>query len=216
VLSFCVKQWTPIETTFFPQLFPQPAKKREITMKSTPRLIFCLTVISFAMISIAWTPWGAVYESVRDERSVGDQAIDKQISLTIKGKLADNDGSMALKVHVYCFLRHVYLIGAIDDTAFRSFAVKTAKATEDVKKVTRYFVKETDTTSADLEIAAKVRAALIADGDLSATQVETEVANGEVILIGMVRSKADAKLAIKVAKGVEGVRKVTTFLIPPK
>lgn len=176
----------------------------------------CLIIVCFAMISIAWTPWGAIYESARDERSVGDQTIDKQISLTIKGNLADRDGNKALQVHVYCFLRHVYLVGAINDKKFRAFAIKTAKSTKDVRKVTNYFVKESDTTADDLEIAASVRAALIAEGDLSATQIETEVMNGEVVMLGMVRSKADAKLAIKIAKGVEHVRKVTSFLIPPK
>lgn len=185
-------------------------------MKYTVRFAACLIILCLAMISIAWTPWGAVYESARDERSVADQAIDKQISLSIKGTLADRDAKQALKVHVYCFLRHVYLIAAIDDAKFQDYAVQTAKKTKDVKKVTKYFVKESDTMSADLEIAAKVRAALIADTSLSATQIETEVANGEVVMIGMVRSKADAKLAIKIAKDVGGVRKVTSFLIPPK
>jgi len=155
-----------------------------------------------------------IYGSARDERSVGDQATDKEISLSIKKKLADVDGDKALQVHVYCFMRHVYLVGALNDTSFRSFAVKTARGTDEVKAVTQYFVAESDTTSDDLEIAASVRAALIAEGDLSATQIEQEVMNGEVVLLGMVRSKADASLAIRTAKGVEGVRKVTSFMIP--
>lgn len=185
-------------------------------MKRTTHLIPCLMIVCFAMISIAWTPWGAIYESARDERSVGQQADDKRISLDIKGKMADRDGSAALKVHAYCFMNHVYLIGAIDDVKFRDFAVKTAKGVKGVKKVTKHFVKESDTTKADLQIAASVRAALIADTALSATQVETEVMNGEVVMVGMVRSKADATLAVKIAKGVDGVRKVTSFLIPSK
>lgn len=184
-------------------------------MRRPNRIELCLTIVCFAMISIAWTPWGAIYESARDERSVADQAIDKQISLSIKGKLADLDSNKALKVHVYCFLRNVYLVGAIDDTSFRDFAIKTSKETKDVKKIVQYFKKETDTTTEDLKIAAKVRAALIADTNLSSTQTETEVMNGEVVFLGMVRSKNDAKLAIKIAKGVEGVRKVTSFLILP-
>jgi len=188
----------------------------EITMQQPNRIVLCLIIICFAMISLALTPCGAIYESARDERSVGDQAMDKQISLSIKGKLADLDSKKALQVHVYCFLRNVYLIGAINDVKFRNFAEKTAKGTKDVRKVTKYFVKETDTTTSDLEIAAKVRAALIAEGDLSATQTETEVMNGEVVFVGMVRSKADAILAVKTAAAVEGVRKVKSFLILPK
>lgn len=185
-------------------------------MHSSARIPICLMIIALAMISIAWTPWGSIYESARDERSVGDQATDKKISLTIKGDLADHDGKLALKVHVYCFLRQVYLVGALDNAAFRAFAVMTAEKVENVKGVTPYFVSESDTTVDDTKVAAKVRAALIAEKNLSSTQVETEVFNGEVVMLGMVRSKADGRLAVKLAKGVEGVRKVTSFLIPPK
>lgn len=174
-------------------------------------LLLCLT-----LSSIAWTPWGAIYGSARDERSVGDQAADKKISLAIKKNMADKDSGAALKIHVYCFLKHVYLVGAIDDAAFRAFAVKAAKGTEGVTGVTTYFAAESDTTADDLELAAKVRAELIGNGDLSSTQIEQEVLNGEVVLLGMVRSKADAALAVKVARSVGGVRKVTSFLIPPK
>ena len=159
---------------------------------------------------------GAIYGSARDERSLGDQAKDKETSLSIKKALADSDSKKALQVHVYCFLGHVFLVGGIDDMKFRDFSVSTAKETEGVTQVTAHFVAESDTTADDLEIAAKVRAALIAEGDLSATQIEQEVLNGEVVLLGMVRSKADAALAVKTAKGVEDVRKVTSFLIPPK
>jgi len=185
-------------------------------MNHSIRWTLCLIIICFAMASVAWTPWGAIYESARDERSVGQQADDKRISLDIKGQMADRDGKKALKVHAYCFTGQVFLVGAIDDVKFRNFAIKTAKSIKGVKRVTRHFVKETDTTSDDLKIAASVRTALIAEGDLSATQIETETMNGEVVMVGMVRSKADAKLAIKIAKGVDGVRKVTSYLIPPK
>lgn len=185
-------------------------------MNRTTRLTLCLMIICFAMISIAWTPWGTIYESARDERSIAQQADDKRISLDVKGKMANLDSEKALQVHAYCFMNIVYLVGAIDDVKFRDFAVKTARGIKGVKKVIKHFVKESDTTAADLEIASKVRALLIADGDLSATQIETEVMNGEVVMVGMVRSKTDAMLAIKVAREVGGVRKVTSYMVPTK
>jgi hyperosmotically inducible protein len=185
-------------------------------MRHSHPLIPAVLILCLALSCLAWTPWGAIYDSARDERSVGDQAADKKISLSIKADLADKDSELALKVHVYSFLKHVYLVGAINDQPFRAFAVKTAKGTEGVTKVTSYFKPETDTTADDLELAAKVRAELIGNGDLSSTQIEQEVMNGEVVLLGMVRSKKDAALAVKVARGVKGVRKVTSFLIPPK
>ncbi|WP_285907227.1 BON domain-containing protein [Pseudodesulfovibrio pelocollis] len=185
-------------------------------MTHASKAIPCVLLITLALACVAWTPWGAIYGSARDERSVGDQAADKKISLTIKGAMADRDAKMALKIHVYCFLRHVYLVGAIDDRDFRDFAVETAKGTEGVSQVYTHLVNETDTMSADLEIAARVRAALIAEKALSSTQIETETMNGEVVMVGMVRSEKDAQLAVRIARGVQGVRKVTSYLIPPR
>jgi len=185
-------------------------------MKCMTRPTVCLMIVCFAIISVAWTPWGAVYESARDERSVTQQADDKRISLDIKGQMADRDSKKALQVHAYCFMGKVYLVGAIDDVKFRNFAVKVAQSIKGVKRVTKHFVRETDTLQADLEVATKVRANLIAEGDLSATQIETEVMNGEVVMVGMVESKSDASLAAKVAKRTSGVRKVTSYLIAPK
>ncbi|WP_419787408.1 BON domain-containing protein [Pseudodesulfovibrio sp.] len=183
-------------------------------MKQINKTILSLTLVALAMISVAWTPWGAIYESARDERSVSDQAVDKKISLSIKAALADHDSKLALKVHVYCFLRQVYLVGALDNAAYRAFAVMTAESEKDAKGVTPYFTDESDTTVDDTKLAVKVRTALIAEKELSSTQVETEVMNGEVVMLGMVRTKADAMLAKKIAGEVEGVRQVTSFLIP--
>jgi hyperosmotically inducible protein len=215
MLSPRVKIAALIESAFFPQTFPHAPQPSGISMNRQPK-IACFLIMLLALSCTAWTPWGAIYESARDERSVADQTADKKISLTIKTTLADRDAKKALKIHVYCFLRHVYLVGAIDDREFRDFAVDTAKATEDVKQVYTHLVPESDTTADDLAIAAKVRAALIANKELSSTQVETETMNGEVVMVGMVRSRADAELAIGIAQGIEGVRKVTSYLIPPK
>ncbi|MFH1913373.1 MAG: BON domain-containing protein [Pseudomonadota bacterium] len=185
-------------------------------MPHASKTIPCVLLITLALACVAWTPWGAIYGSARDERSVGDQATDKRISLSIKGAMADRDAKMALKIHVYCFLRHVYLVGAIDDQDFRDFAVDTAKKTEGVSQVYTHLVNETDTLTDDLEIAARVRTALIAEKELSSTQIETETMNGEVVMVGMVRNQADARLAVSIAQSIQGVRKVTSYLIPPR
>jgi hyperosmotically inducible protein len=199
---------------FFHNLFHRHEEDRTMHRPSKP--ILCLMAVMLALACTAWTPWTSIYESARDERSVIDQASDKKISLSIKAALADRDAKMALKIHVYCFLSHVYLVGAIDDREFQDFAVATAKATPDVKQVYVHMVPESDTMASDLQIATTVRALLIADKELSSTQVETETMNGEVVMVGMVRSEDDAQLAVRIAEGVDGVRKVTSYLIPPK
>jgi len=47
-----------------------------------------ITLILLVLSSLAWTPMDAIYERTRDEYSVGDQAADKKISLSIKADAA--------------------------------------------------------------------------------------------------------------------------------
>lgn len=166
----------------------------------------------------AFTPWGGIYEVARDERSVGDIAADKKITTSIKSALLKKDGTLGLAVKTYCFLGRVTLLGQLADEGFKSFAVATAKTTTGVKDVTAHWepLGKEGGTKADLEIAARLRTALIKDKALSATQVETEVFGGKVYLLGMVRSQGDADRAVAHAKATRGVTGVVSLLIPPR
>lgn len=166
----------------------------------------------------AFTPWGAVYDAARDERSVGDITADKKISTEIKSALVNKNGKLGLAVKVYCFLGKVTLLGQLADDAFKALAEATAKKTKGVKSVTTYWEApgKQDTTTADLEIAGKIRVALVGDKAISATQIETEVFSGKVYLVGMVRSQKDADKAVAHAKAVKGVTGVTSLLSAAK
>ncbi len=191
------------------------------------RNLFAPAALALAMVlalglaakpASAFTPWGAVYDAARDERSVGVIAADKKISTTIKSALVSKDGKLGLAVKVYCYVGKVTLLGQLGDEKFKDFAVATAKKTKGVKDVATHWEApgKADTTGADVEIAGKLRAALVADKEISATQVETEVFGGKVYLIGMVRSQKDADKAAAHARGVKGVTGVTSLLVVPK
>lgn len=168
--------------------------------------------------ALAFTPWGAVYEVARDERSLADITADKEKVTEIKSALVKKDGKLGLAVKTYCFLGRVTLLGQLDDEAFQSFAVATAKKTKGVKDVATYWEKpgKEGTTTADLEIAAKLRTTLVGDKSLSSTQIETEVFGGKVYLLGLVRSQRDADKAVAHAKATKGATGVTSLLVPPK
>jgi hyperosmotically inducible periplasmic protein len=60
----------------------------------------------------------------------------------------------------------------------------------------------------DQWIETKVKAALVADPDVSGTSIQVEVRNGDVQLSGFVKSQRQAQQAINVTRQVEGVRNV--------
>jgi len=181
-------------------------------------LVLAVAVALPAGPASAYTPWGAIYDAARDERSVGTITADKKISTSIKSDLVKRDGKLGLAVKVYCYVGKVTLLGQLADEKFKDFAVVTAKKTKGVRSVSTHWEAPgaTDTTAADVEIAAKLRAALVGDKEISATQVEAEVFSGKVYLIGMVRSQKDIDRSVAHAKAVKGVTGVVSLLLPPR
>lgn len=65
----------------------------------------------------------------------------------------------------------------------------------------------------DATITAKVKAAVLGDASLKATEINVETQKGIVQLTGFVRSRADIDRAVLVAKGVTGVASVKNDMI---
>lgn len=69
----------------------------------------------------------------------------------------------------------------------------------------------------DSVITAKVKAAIIQDQTLKATEVNVETFKGVVQLSGFVANSADIRKAVEVARGVRGVKSVRNdMLIKPQ
>jgi len=62
--------------------------------------------------------------------------------------------------------------------------------------------------ASDAVVTTKVKAAIVAEKDLSALDVAAETNNGVVTLTGTVATAAQADAAARVARGVEGVKQV--------
>jgi hyperosmotically inducible protein len=190
--------------------------KKYVALALVPALVLLTACAIPDFDFVSYPPWTTVYNAARDERNVADILFDKAISTQIKTALLQENGELGLRVKVYCFLRRVTLLGQVDDDAFKALAVATAWETEGVRGVATGWVApgRAGTAAADLEIAARLRAALVGDQDISATQIEAEVFGGAVYLTGMVRSQQDAGRALAHARWVRGVSSVISLLIP--
>jgi hyperosmotically inducible periplasmic protein len=60
----------------------------------------------------------------------------------------------------------------------------------------------------DSVITTKVKTALLSDAEIKGSDISVETKQGEVMLSGFVRDKAQFDKAVKVASAVEGVKKV--------
>ena len=65
----------------------------------------------------------------------------------------------------------------------------------------------------DAVITTKVKAAVLEEPSLKSAEINVETSKGRVQLTGFVRSRADIKKAVAIAKGVKGVKSVKNDMI---
>ena len=153
--------------------------------------------------------WG-VYE---DKRLTDTMTEDKALASRIKTALMQEKFLEGWSVNVYSYYRHVYLVGEVPGS-MQTKAVEIAES-KNPRSVTTHWFTKSKNESSDLTLAAKLRTALIGTKGLSSTRIDTEVNSGRVVLLGVVESEQEKELATTAAKGVEGVTRVTSYLMLP-
>ena len=158
----------------------------------------------------------AIPSAVNDERSLGTQYDDATIKTSIASAMLKENATKANGVNVHCFKGHVFLVGEADE-AFRAFCFKTAGKTEGVTHVTpHWFPKGTGSALSDTALEAKVDGELLFAKNVSSTQVVVDVWGGHIVLTGIMADRSDIERAVNVVRRVDGVKSVTSYLVPDK
>jgi hyperosmotically inducible protein len=99
------------------------------------------------------------------------------------------------------------LVAAIAAVALASPLLASA-ATEDGKPKTAAAQGESTQPVDDTWITTKVKADLLASSNVPGTEIKVETVNGVVTLSGTIASQAEKDKALKVARGIKGVKTV--------
>ena len=157
-----------------------------------------------------------VYKTAVDERPVGAIVKDETISAKLQAKFLEDKAVSYLNISPLSYEGHVYLVGEYASNAERDRAVALAKDTDGVTEVTTFLlprkIGDTCGTTDNLERKAAVKKRLIEDKDIWSTNVNVEVVQCRVVLLGIVGSQAELDKAIAHAREVPGVREVKSFL----
>lgn len=142
-------------------------------------------------------------------------ANDSLITTKIMSKIAMDPSLSIFNVNVHTTEGIVVLSGKVDSDTDASSLIQIAQATDDVKDVNavNLRVKASRHPFTDTAITAKVkgiylREKLFGDTDVPAMSVHVETNNEVVYLSGYVATKQQAVNAEKLAKLVNGVKKV--------
>lgn len=174
---------------------------RELALAFVLLLSGCATVASTA------------YSSATDERSVAAQADDAAIATKIRKGLLDTGVKNLMALDVFCHRGVVVLVGVVEPgSKLGEQGVAIARSIEGVKRVETYLVPAQPSKLSDFTISTKLKARIIGDGDLKASQVDLAVIAGHVVLTGVVDRQAKIDAVVRHARAVEGVTTVKSYI----
>ena len=157
-----------------------------------------------------------VYKTSVDERSIGHILQDKKLTSLIMTELIKDDVTNILDVTAECFFGYPFVVGECNtlDEAQRIMDI-AEKITG--KQAIPYLLKKgggDDCNPAlNLKIATEVKARLVADKKIFATNVVVKSVQCQAVLLGVLGSKEYILAAIEHSENVGGVKKVQSLLV---
>jgi hyperosmotically inducible protein len=144
------------------------------------------------------------------------QDMDAAISAKVEESLEANTAVKARQVHISTRESVVYLTGVVDSEDARREAGRTAWRSAGVDGVVNDLTVGERTVGDwvdDVMISSRLKATLIADTDVKASDVDVSSSQGVVTLIGRVRTTAMKQDAERIARGINGVTDVHNELV---
>lgn len=157
-----------------------------------------------------------VYDVAVEERNVSTYTDDRKRSFIIEEQFLKDDTIKYLDFDAYSYEGHVYILGEYESRFQANRAVEIAKSVEGVKTVTTYFIPKRNEDSCGLtdnmDIEAKLRQKLVKDDSIWSTNIDSEVIQCTIILLGIVGTEHEKELALNHAMSIPGVREVKSYI----
>ena len=166
------------------------------------------SLVCAALLAITGCSSTMVPESTRD--------MDSSISSKIDESLEASPNVKARQVNIQTHEAVVYLTGVVDSEDARREAGRIAWRTAGVDGVVNDLTVGERTVGDwvdDTLISSRLKAKLIADTGVRASDIDVSSSQGVVTLIGRVRNTAMKQDAERIARGIEGVTDVHNELV---
>ena len=189
----------------------------------TMKLLFVFPVIFMISLTFGCSMQSMVKKSIEtiyktsvDERSIGHILNDKKLSGLIMTELVKDDMTNLLDVTAECFFGYPFVVGECNNLEEAQRIMDIAQRITE-KQPIPYLVKkggvEDCNPALNLKISTEVKARLVADKKIFATNVVVKSVQCQVVLLGVLGSKESILAAIEHSEKVEGVKTVHSFLV---
>jgi hyperosmotically inducible protein len=152
--------------------------------------------------------------STAPSTSVGTELDDSVVTTRVKTALLNDAEVKSFDIKVETRKGEVMLSGFVDNQLQIDRAMSTTRSVEGVKSIdNKVSLKNGDTTVGnkldDGVMTTKIKTALLGDTSIKSLDIMVVTRKGEVQLSGFVNNQAQIDHAVEVARGIEGVTKVS-------
>ena len=176
------------------------------------RIVFVILVVVFSFSASGCT----IYSAAVDQRNIRTFAADTKSKLAIEKDFLDDKLVKVLDISAFVYNGHAYLTGEYSSPDQKKRAIAIARNAEGVKDVTAHLLAKKNGdfcgVTDNATLSTKVKTALIKDKEIWATNINVEAVQCNIVLLGIVGTKAEIEKAIEHAKSVENVRSVKSYI----
>ena len=150
------------------------------------------------------------------ERGVDGAASDFAIKNDIAKAFIETDPRLQLGITTSVYNGRVLLTGQVPTEAMKIAAAQIAGRTHDVRTVYNEVevmpIEGVWNNAQDAWITTQVRSQLVLDRDIRSVNYTVDTENGSVYLIGSARSQPELDRAVDLARHVQGVKRVVSYV----
>ena len=165
------------------------------------------------------TAIGKIVTTSMDARSKAEVSADTEIGAGASKRLLDDKKAEWAGVAVLVFARHVVLAGAVKTEAVKKRVEELVKQDKRIRSFKNELqVGDVGSLARDTALEAEINAKLTAASGVSSVNMRWSATGGQVVLMGIAQSAAEAGLAASTVRGINGVKSLKSHLrvVPAK
>ncbi|MGE4551990.1 MAG: BON domain-containing protein [Desulfovibrionaceae bacterium] len=198
---------------------PIPARLPARPTALLATLILSLSLaLSLALAAAGCSPFGSGYAVPPDPRSAQELARDETLANLVQARFDDEFGPDALAITPYAYGGTIYLVGEYVSAERKDRAVELAVTAAGERPVKAYVMPRRPTPGCDADdnadLGRRVADALSAGPEEPDAGIQVATVQCTVVLLGLANSPENVAQAMDIAKHVDGVRRVTSFVRP--
>lgn len=157
---------------------------------------------------------GSAVSTAMDVRTKTEVKNDVEIDAALTKKLLEAKGDDLKNVSALVFAQQAVLVGYVKNEEARRKAEELAKADKRIRSLKNDIVVGSPAggMAGNLVLDKKIGAVLTAAKGVNSVNLRWKAYGGEVFLMGIAKSKAEADLAVAKIRGLDGVKNVRSSL----